>query len=284
MVETEPGIHLIRAPNPSPLTLDGTNSYLLETGDGRAVIIDPGPALESHAQALAARAAALGLKIAALLVTHGHPDHAPNSARLKELSGAPVYGHRAARFPVDEYLDDRQALSFGSLSIAAIDAPGHTFDHLVFYHQGARALFTGDVVIGSGTVVIAPPGGAMRAYQATLQRLLDEFGNAATIYGGHGEPVTAPAAKLREYLAHRAEREAQIIAVLRAGPAVLPTIVEQAYATVDRRLWPAAARQVLAHLLALESEGRVTATPAARAPSTAEQQLLNPEFCSSPAT
>ncbi len=166
----------------------------------------------------------------------------------------------------------------GTAALTALDAPGHARDHLVFVLEDERALFTGDVIIGVGTVVIAPPNGDMRAYQRTLHRLRDGYGDAAVIYGGHGPEMHDARAKIDEYIAHRERREAEILAGLAHGPATIPALVETIYRDVDRRLWPAASRQILAYLIALEREGRVTATPRDE-PLTAQQRaLLDPDL------
>jgi glyoxylase-like metal-dependent hydrolase (beta-lactamase superfamily II) len=159
--------------------------------------------------------------------------------------------------------------------LLALDAPGHARDHLVFVLEDERALFTGDVIVGRGTVVIAPPNGDMRAYQRTLHRLRDDFGDASFIYGGHGPEVADARAKIDEYIAHREAREREILGALRRGPATIPALVARIYRDVDRRLWPAAARQVLAYLIAqeralLEPDLRAIADPRAAAVARAE--------------
>jgi glyoxylase-like metal-dependent hydrolase (beta-lactamase superfamily II) len=247
----------IRAPNPGPMTLDGTNSYLVVVGEGESVVIDPGPAIDAHVLSLAEAAQDLQTRVLAILVTHGHPDHAPGAAALSKLVDAPVLAHPNAQFPHDQDLVGPAELTYANATIEAIDAPGHSFDHLVFYLREEQALFTGDVVLGRGTVVVAPPGGSMRAYQRTLEHLLRDYGDARRIYGGHGPPVDDPRAKLTSYIEHRRERERQLIAQLRLGAATIPDIVRRVYADVDPNLWRAAARQMLAYLEALEREGRV---------------------------
>jgi glyoxylase-like metal-dependent hydrolase (beta-lactamase superfamily II) len=268
----------VLAPNPSPMTLDGTNSYLIDAGGGSAIAIDPGPALEAHVDALLAHAKARGLSIEAIAVTHGHPDHAPAAALLHAATSAPVYAHEAARFPHDRVLGDGDALSLGEIALRAMDAPGHARDHLVFYLDAEDVLFTGDVIVGRGTIVIAPPNGDMRAYQRTLHRLRDEFASAKRIYGGHGEAVDAPRAKIDEYIAHRERRERELLEALASGPQTVPALVERIYAEVSPVLWPAAARQMLAYLIALEREGRVSARVLARAPLAGESALLSPDL------
>lgn len=271
-------IALVRAPNPSAMTLSGTNSYLIDCGNGRAVCIDPGPAIDSHVRALVQRAADLHCKIALIALTHTHPDHAPAAPMLSERTGAPVAAHFKSEFPHTRDLRDGESLRIGEAALRVVEAPGHTFDHLAFYEERERALFTGDVVLGEGFVVIAPPNGAMRAYQQTLQRLLREFPGVQTIYGGHGEPVREPQAKLREYIAHRQAREQEILAALRGGPMTIPDLVRSIYRETSPVLWPAAARQMLAHLIALEQERRIASRALQRSMTADERAILNPQW------
>jgi glyoxylase-like metal-dependent hydrolase (beta-lactamase superfamily II) len=275
-------VTLVRAPNPSPMTLDGTNSYLFDAGGGHAYAIDPGPALPEHLEAIVRAAAERSLRISAIAVTHGHPDHAPGAAPLAQRTGAPVWAHPAARFghERDAVEGSRITVPGSERTLAAIEAPGHAPDHLVFWSPEERSLFTGDVVVGRGTVIIAPPQGEMRAYQATLRRLRDEFPTATAIYGGHGETVTAPRAKLDEYIAHRIERERQLIDALAAGPATIPELTMRIYARSLPQLWPAAARQLSAYLIALEREGRVRSHGLERPATAAEEAILSPDLSS----
>ncbi|MBV8688879.1 MAG: MBL fold metallo-hydrolase [Candidatus Eremiobacteraeota bacterium] len=274
-------ITLVRAPNPSALTLSGTNSYLIDCGNGEAICIDPGPPIERHVKALIDTADAKHLKITWIVITHGHPDHAPAAAPLSGRTGAKIAAHRNLKAPHDRALRDGETLLVGDTELVAIDAPGHTFDHLVYLYPRERALFTGDTVLGEGTVVIAPPGGAMRAYQTTLARLLTEFPQVERIYGGHGEPVSDASTKLREYIAHRELREAQIIAELESEPRTIPQLITAIYAATDSRLWPAAARQMLAHLLALENEQKVQSRLLDRALTVEERAILAPDWSAS---
>jgi len=278
MVSLSSRIRRVRAANPSPMTLSGTNTYLIDVGEGAAIVVDPGPLLESHLEAIVAAAQAARLKLIAILVTHGHPDHAPAAAPLAQRTGAPVWAHAHARFPHERDLSDRERLTFAGAALRVIDAPGHTFDHLVFWLEDEGALFTGDTVLGEGTTVIAPPGGAMRPYQQTLHRLLREFGGAASILGGHGEPVLDPRERLKYYITHREERERELLIHLERGAATLPALVESIYARYDRRLWPAAARQLLAHLQALEEENRVVPQIVRRPPKRDESAILVPDL------
>jgi glyoxylase-like metal-dependent hydrolase (beta-lactamase superfamily II) len=267
----------VLAPNPSPMTLEGTNTYVV-LGGREAIVIDPGPTDEAHIDAIVACATENGASIGAIAVTHGHPDHAPGAAPLHARTGAPVYAHKVARFPFDVASGDGDRVIAGDAVLEVIDAPGHARDHLVFSLPLERALFTGDVVIGRGTVVIAPPNGDMRAYQATLARLLREHGDDKTIYGGHGPAIDAPRAKLEEYIAHRELREREIVTALGTGERTIPELVATIYRAVSTFLWPAAARQVLAYLIALEREGRVETRLLTRPMTEAEAAILDPDL------
>ncbi len=260
------------------MTLSGTNTYLIDCGNGAAACIDPGPPLDRHVDALLQRAAELDLRISLILLTHTHPDHAPGAPMLQARTGAPIAAHAETEFPHDRGLHDGEIVRIGDTAIQAVDAPGHTFDHLVFYEPREGALFTGDVVLGEGYVVIAPPNGSMRAYQRTLARLLDEFPDARMIYGGHGEPVRDPQAKLREYAAHRESRQREILAALQDGPKTIPDLVRSIYRETTPILWPAAARQLLAYLIALEQEQRILSRELSRTLSQDDHAILNPEW------
>ncbi|HEX3467549.1 MAG TPA: MBL fold metallo-hydrolase [Candidatus Elarobacter sp.] len=277
MVTLSPRVGRLRANNPSPLTLDGTNGYVVRVGPRELVAIDPGPVDDRQRDAFLAAARDANASYAAIFVTHGHPDHFPGAAPLAAATGAPVCAHPEARFAHDRTFADGERAAFGEAAFTVLHAPGHAPDHLVFVLDDERALFTGDVVLGTGTVVVAPPNGEMRAYQRTLRRLRDEYPDATAIYGGHG-PEVRDARKLDEYIAHREARERAILAALGTGGATIPAIVEHVYADVDRRLWPAAGRQVLAHLIALEAEGRVRSELLGREPTPAEAALLNPDL------
>ncbi len=250
-------VALIRAPNPSPLTLTGTNSYIIDCGNGKAICIDPGPAIASHVEALLAHCERIDCALTWIVLTHGHPDHAPAAALLRGRTNAPVAAHEESGVAFDRTLRDGDTVCAGDVELRAIASPGHCADHIVFYEPRERALFTGDTVLGEGYVLITPPDGDMRAYMQTLARLSGEFAEARTIFGGHGEPVRDPAKKLQEYIEHRRTRERQILNALNGGPKTVSDLVEMIYAQTDRTLWPAAAQQVLAYLDALERESRI---------------------------
>lgn len=270
-------VTLVRAPNPSAMTLSGTNSYLLDCG-AQALVIDPGPAIDRHLAALIEAARSQKLTIGAIALTHGHPDHSAAAAALAARTGAPVYAHPKSAVEPALDLPLESAWSVGQLSLRVIDAPGHTFDHAIFYLPEEHSLFTGDTILGEGTSVIAPPGGAMRPYQRTLQRLAEEFGDARTIYGGHGPTVADAHAKIAEYIEHRRMREEQILRALQHGATTIPDIVRRVYGPERSVLWPAMARQILAHLIALEDEGRVQAEPLGRPMTGDEMAMLNPRI------
>jgi glyoxylase-like metal-dependent hydrolase (beta-lactamase superfamily II) len=271
-------VTLVRAPNPSAMTLQGTNSYVIDCGEGEALVIDPGPPIERHLRALVDVANARGLRLGTIALTHGHPDHASGAPSLAAATSAIVYAHPNSKIPHDSDLPLDGDLRVGAVELRTIDAPGHTFDHAIFYLSQERALFTGDTILGEGTTVIAPPGGAMRPYQQTLQRLADEFSDAHVIYGGHGPVVDDPPAKIAEYIAHRQMRETQILDALSDGPLTIPDLVRRIYSPQRQVLWPAMARQILAHLIALESEGHVRSEALDRAMTPEESAMLNPRI------
>ncbi len=249
---------LVRAPNPSPLTLSGTNSYIIDCGNGEAICIDPGPPIESHVEALLAHCQRIGCIIRWIALTHGHPDHAPAATLLRERTNARIAAHEKCGVTHDRALRDGDTVGAGDIALQTVASPGHSADHLVFYEPRERALFTGDTILGQGYVLVTPPDGDMRAYIQTLERLSRDFSETRTIFGGHGEPVREPAAKLQEYLEHRRTRERQILDALNGGGKTVSELVASIYAQTDRALWPAAAQQVLAYLEALERETRIS--------------------------
>jgi glyoxylase-like metal-dependent hydrolase (beta-lactamase superfamily II) len=239
----------VLAPNPSVYTLEGTNTWVV--GDGPVVVIDPGPDDAGHLHELGIAAAARG-PIAAVLVTHDHPDHAPGARNFAASAGAPLY---AFRLPGADRLRDGQAVRAGELEIVAVHTPGHTSDHVAFHVPSSSALFTGDAVLGRGTSFIDPPDGDLSQYLRSLQRMLDL--DPRTIYPGHGPVVLRAQEKLRGYLEHRASREGQVLQALAEGLDTIPDMVASIYAGYPPEVHDLAGRSVLAHLVKLEADGRV---------------------------
>lgn len=243
------GLQIVTAPNPSPYTLDGTNTYLL---DGpRAVVVDPGPDDAGHVGQILDRARAAGQQIGLILVTHAHGDHIGGARALARASGAPVSQWRAG----DRPLQDGQVVTLDGLRLRALHTPGHAPDHVVFHWEDRRMLFSGDLILGSGTVMITPPAGSMIDYLRSLDRIarLD----LAVIAPGHGPLISDPAARVAEYIAHRRMREQQVLEALAGGARTPGEIVGIVYPDLDVRLHPAAEGQVMAHLAKLLQEGRV---------------------------
>lgn len=271
-----PLVQRLRAPNPGPMTLTGTNSYIVGQGPDY-IVIDPGPDIDSHVQSLAGAVRRAGGVIKLILVTHSHPDHYPGALDLSRLVGAPIAAYTGAAFPHPINLEDGQSVAAGGATLTAIFTPGHAADHLCFFLAEEKALFTGDNILGTGTTVVAPPKGDMADYLASLRLLDTGWSHAAVIYGGHGPEIKNPAAKIKEYLAHRLARQQQLMTALAAGESTIAQLVERIYQDVDRRLWPAAARQVLAYLLMLEQEGTIRVSEVvANDDDQAGQALLNP--------
>jgi glyoxylase-like metal-dependent hydrolase (beta-lactamase superfamily II) len=235
----------ILAPNPGVYTLEGTNTWVI--GEAPSLVIDPGPAIEAHLREVAGAAGA----VAHVLVTHDHPDHAPGAVAFAKRAGAPLH---AARLDGADRLRDGQVFRAGPVELAAVATPGHTPDHVAFWLPSDRALFTGDAVLGRGTSVIDPPEGDLARYLASLRAML-ELG-PRTIHPGHGPVVLDARAKLREYLAHREDRERQVVEALDAGERTIDELVAAIYDGYPAEALPLAARSVFAHLRKLEAEGR----------------------------
>jgi glyoxylase-like metal-dependent hydrolase (beta-lactamase superfamily II) len=244
------------------MTGPGTTTYVVSGGDGPPVasaVIDPGPLIEGHLQAIIDQAPAT---ITSILITHGHPDHVDGAARLRELTRAPILAYsRQGAHGLDRELADGEIIQLGKRSLRALHTPGHRFDHLCFLLEDSAALFAGDLVAGTGTVVIAPPEGNLLDYMASLQRLLGL--DLRIILPAHGQVITEPHELLEQYILHRQLREQQVLERLAAGPATVAAMVENIYADVDPQLHGMAALSLTAHLYKLESEGRATRTASA---------------------
>ena len=261
-----PLVRRVLAANPSPFTHTGTQTYIVGAGD--VAVIDPGPDLPAHVDAILAATA--GERITAILCTHTHRDHSPAAAPLAAATGAPVigcapltledYGPRAdAAFDVgyapDRVLADNECVSGPGWTLQAIATPGHTSNHLCFALAEEGALFSGDHVMGWSTTVVSPPDGDMAAYMASLERLMAR--DDSIYYPAHGDPVTRPQRWVRSMIGHRRLREGQILRLLGEGARPVADMVVQMYAGLDPRLHGAAGRSVLAHLIDLEARGTV---------------------------
>ncbi len=239
------------APNPSPMTLDGTNTWVLhEPGSSQALVVDPGPADEQHLQSVLDVVDALGANVSRILLTHGHLDHSEGAPRFAELTNAPVLALDPLQRSGSEGLTAGDVVRAGELELLVVATPGHTSDSLSFVLAADRAVLTGDTVLGRGTTVVAHPDGRLDAYLESLHRLgsLAADDTVTTVLPGHGPVLADAAAAIEGYLAHRAERLEQVRAALAAGAQSPRSVVEQVYADVDRALWPAAEQSVRAQL------------------------------------
>lgn len=260
LVCDDPPVVRVTAPNPGPKTLEGTHCYVVGGAEG-CYAIDPGPDIEAYQSALFAFIQHTSRRALGILLTHGHPDHAPGSTRLAELLGVPIRASPALDSqyfiepPSFSPLEAGERLAVDGDVIRVVPAPGHSGDHIAFWLEDARILFAGDTILGRGTSSIAPPEGNMAQYMRTLERLraLD----ARLIAPGHGPIVTEPAAKFEEYVIHRRQREAEIVRALQRRPETVDALVKQIYARIDPGLLDLAAGSVLAQLQKLEEEGRV---------------------------
>ena len=276
----QPGLRRLRAPNPSPMTERGTNTYLLGATD--LAIIDPGPDDPAHLDAILASLAP-GQRIVRILVTHPHRDHSALAPRLAAVTGAPVWGFGPAgtgrsptmarlaagglagggegvdrTFAPDLRVAEGATLSGPDWRLQVIEIPGHMAGHLGFIL--GDAIFTGDTVMGWASSLVSPPDGDVTAFLASCRRLAAL--RARVLLPGHGDVVADPATRLAELVAHREARDAQIRAHLARGPATIPDIVAALYADTPPALRPAAERNVFAHLIAAWEAGGIRARPA----------------------
>ena len=286
--QVSPLIRRIIANNPSKYSYRGTGTYIV--GHGDVAVIDPGPALDEHRDALAA--ALDGQRVRAILITHCHSDHSPLAAWLRESTGAPTIAfgpHGVVAIDNDDDDDDTESetesetehesdikmkesidVAFvpdvyavdGSIVASARDwtmravfTPGHTSNHMCFALHEERALFTGDHVMGWSTTVVSPPDGDMRAYINSLSKVIER--NDRILWPTHGNPVTDPQLFLTAYLAHRLEREAQVLAQVRNDVRTIDAIVKVLYSNVHKELHKPAGRSVLSHLVKLVADGSV---------------------------
>jgi glyoxylase-like metal-dependent hydrolase (beta-lactamase superfamily II) len=238
------------------MTGPGTNTYLFGTEE--IAVLDPGPLIESHLDAIQRIA---GAPVRWVLVSHTHPDHSPAAIELARATGAELLGrpapegqHQDATFVPDRVLSDSDRLETGEFVIEAIQTPGHASNHVCYRHEASNWLFTGDHVIDGSTVVIDPPDGNMKQYIESLRRVRDLDCNA--LAPGHGEIIRDPERAVSWIIDHRLEREAKVIVALQANPNLTTReLVPHVYKDVDKKLYGWAERSLLAHLIKLEEDG-----------------------------
>lgn len=255
-----------RCDNPGPMTLEGTNTWIIAhpRTPAEVAIIDPGPTDADHLQAILSHLQASGAQVRLALLTHWHLDHSEGAGAFTEQTGVPVHG-------LADGLANGQVLTAGALRLQVVLTPGHTADSVCFLDLDEGTLYTGDTILGRGTTIVAHPDGALAPYLASLSRIAELIaqGKVRRLHPGHGPDLTDPAAVVRHYQQHRAERLEQV----RMADAGLPVglerdarvaaIVERVYADVPRQVWPAATRTVQAQLDYLAPEpgtGAVTPT------------------------
>ncbi len=259
-------VRRVLAANPSPFTFTGTQTYIV--GTGQVAVIDPGPDDAAHIEGILA--ATHGERIAAIVCTHTHRDHSPAARLLKAATGADIVGcaplvledlgPRAdasfdPTYAPDRVLHDGERLTGPDWTLEAVATPGHTSNHLCYALIEESGLFTGDHVMGWSTTVVSPPDGDMADYMRSLALL--EARTDIVYYPAHGEQVTNPQRFVRGLAGHRKQREGQILRLVESGMGDIAAMVPKMYAGIDERLYPAAGRSVLAHLIDLRERGRV---------------------------
>ena len=266
-----PNLKRIIAPNPSPMTFWGTNTYLLGTNE--LAIIDPGPAIQSHFDAIM-NSLNKNQSITHILITHSHIDHSPLAKQLSERTSAPIlaFGESSTGksaimanlknleggegvdydFKPDVTLVDNQILKNKELCIKSLHTPGHMGNHLCFSWEGENILFSGDLVMGWATSMVSPPDGDLTDFMNSIKSLQLRSPDKL-FFPGHGAPIKNPSLRLQELYEHRKKREGEILSALETGLATISEITDYVYADLDKRLIIAAKRNVLAHLIDLTS-------------------------------
>jgi glyoxylase-like metal-dependent hydrolase (beta-lactamase superfamily II) len=265
--KVSPLVRRVLARNASPFSYTGTQTYIV--GRGEVAVIDPGPLADDPAHVDELLRILDGERVAAIMCTHTHRDHSPAAAPLSEATGAPLIGcarlvieddgpRADASFDVtyfpSQVLADGEAVSGSGWTLRALATPGHTSNHLCFALDEEKALFSGDHIMGWSTTVVSPPDGDMADYMRSMALLLER--DDVIYYPAHGKPVDNPKRLVRGMMGHRKQREGQILRLLERGVGVIPDMVAEMYAGLDKRLRGAAGRSVLAHLIDLRDRGR----------------------------
>ena len=264
--DLSPQIRRVIANNPSPFTFYGTGTYIV--GRGTVAIIDPGPADPDHIDAILS--ATKGETISHLFVTHTHIDHSPGCKLLQQHTDAiscALGRHGMGRsldeaefgadweFTPDRILNDEETISAGDWSLSCVYSPGHAANHLSYWLESDNALFCGDAVMGWSTTIVSPPDGNMKDYMQTLERLSSR--DDRIYYPTHGAPITDPQAYVQALIDHRVERENQVINCVRAGVNTLDHMLPEVYSDLDKSMYPAAAKSLLATIICLLEQGRL---------------------------